>query len=194
MDFGRFLRRLVVQPIGKTTTPRHNERQNDETTKQRSDERGNNKTTTPFSKSFLRPGGMRACALNPHVAVGTERVYVRCGFPVCTCLSVCSLCSPLFALHLVRTLLLAFFSVFFRRKSFEMITPGAGADSAGPGRIRGSLAGRPHDVPRTTILTRFFPHRFLDRFLNRLNRENAIKHNVVHHFHIPTWTKKGIKM
>ena len=35
MHFCRFLRRLVVQPIGKTTTPSHNERRNEEQTKRR---------------------------------------------------------------------------------------------------------------------------------------------------------------
>jgi len=74
MDLGRFLRRLVVQPIGKTTTPRHNERRNDETTKQRNDERGNNKTTPPFGIFFLRPGGMCACALNNWTSLRTSKI------------------------------------------------------------------------------------------------------------------------
>jgi hypothetical protein len=44
-------------------------RRNDETTKQRNDERENENTTPPFSKTFLRPGGMRACALNNEIVL-----------------------------------------------------------------------------------------------------------------------------
>ena len=45
-------------------------------------------------------------------------------------------------------------------------------------------------VRRTAILTLFFPHRFLDRFLNRLNRENTIKYNVFSSFSHPNLDQK----
>ena len=67
-----FARRwLPVGPRMRTndtrTTRRTTKRQ-----KQRNDEGGNDKTTPPICKSFLRPGGMRACALNPPPPLGDE--------------------------------------------------------------------------------------------------------------------------
>ena len=60
MDLNKFLVNFWCNPSAK----RPHERRDDETAKQRSDERGNDKTTPPFGKTFLRPGGMRASALN----------------------------------------------------------------------------------------------------------------------------------
>ena len=77
----------------RTTKHRSGERDNDRTTyrthdtrttrrttkrqRQRNDERGNDKTTPPFGKEILRPGGMRACALNPPPPLGGRSVLDR---------------------------------------------------------------------------------------------------------------------
>ena len=57
IDEGKEDYKILADPI---QNKKINERRNNEKTKQRSDERGNDKTTSPFGKSFLRPGGMRA--------------------------------------------------------------------------------------------------------------------------------------
>ena len=65
-------------------------------------------------------------------SLATERVCVRSGFPVCTCLSALAFCTPLFALHLVLTPHSAFFVCLLRTVSFEMIGFGDYAHCSGP--------------------------------------------------------------
>ena len=85
----------------------------------------------------------RRYPIDPHVVATTERVCVRSGFPVCTCLSALafctclsalSLCTSLFALHLVltphSTFLVYFLRTSLRRMSFEMIGFGDPVTSA----------------------------------------------------------------
>ena len=96
------------------------------------------KTVFPTSSTIILSDHVRNFAVGtwiyPHVVVTTERVCVRSGLPVCTCLSALafctclsslSLCTSLFALHSVltphSTFLVYFLRTSLRRMSFEMI-------------------------------------------------------------------------
>ena len=52
-----------------------------------------------------RHGADLLCNLDPHVVVTTERVWVRSGLSVCTCLSALTPCTCLSALHLLHSTL-----------------------------------------------------------------------------------------